>query len=418
VVPSVFLACTPCVVFDRRDPEGIPVLVYPTPLDLGSAMRLWGSAGGSDGALGAVIGRTRANILGALSDSRTTTELGRMLGISAAAASQHTAILRDAGLITTRRRMNTVLHSLTPLSLALVKGKDFAFGGCCGRTGMTVAGPPKPRAVERGSPMPVLRVNDVVLNYRDSGSGEPVVLVMGSGGGGQAWHLYQVPALTAAGYRVVTFDNRGIPPSSEGPDGFIVRDLVADTAGLIERLGAAPCHLVGTSMGAYVAQELALARPELVRRVVLMATHGRCDAVRTALARAEVELADSGVCLTAGYRAVVQALQSLSPQTLNDDKQMVDWLDLFELAQRGGPGVRSQLRLSPMPDRLAAYRGIRVPCHVIAFADDLVTPPYLGREVAEAIPGAGYEVLAGCGHYGYLEQPDAVNASILRFLRG
>ena len=82
----------------------------------------------------------------------------------------------------------------------------------------------------------------------------------------------------------------------------------------------------------------------------------------------------------------------------------------------GGPGYRAQLDLDPV-DRLDAYARIAVPCHVIAFADDMVTPPHLGREVALAIPGASFEMLPGCGHYGYLEDPAAVNKSVVEFFR-
>ncbi len=59
-----------------------------------------------------------------------------------------------------------------------------------------------------------------------------------------------------------------------------------------------------------------------------------------------------------------------------------------------------------------------MPCQVIAFADDLVTPPHLGREVADAIPGAVFELIEGCGHYGYLEDPAAVNKAVVQFLTG
>lgn len=54
---------------------------------------------------------------------------------------------------------------------------------------------------------------------------------------------------------------------------------------------------------------------------------------------------------------------------------------------------------------------------VVAFADDMLTPPDLGREVAEAIDGCRYELVERCGHYGYLERPDAVNALLIDFLR-
>ncbi|MFJ8661918.1 alpha/beta fold hydrolase [Streptomyces sp. NPDC093795] len=266
--------------------------------------------------------------------------------------------------------------------------------------------------------MPVVPVNGIRLNYEDTGEGDPVVMIQGTGAGRTAWHLHQVPALTAAGFRVITFDNRGIPPTSECPEGFTVQDMVGDVAGLVERLALGPARIVGTSMGAFVAQELSLARPDLVRQTVLMATRGRTDALRAALTRAETELHDSGVILPARYAAVLRALKFLSPRTLDDERELTDWLDLFELAPPAGPGLRAQMEVSRLENRLAAYRGIRVPCQVIAFADDLVTPPHLGREVADAIPGAVFELIEGCGHYGYLEDPAAVNKAMVQFFTG
>lgn len=263
--------------------------------------------------------------------------------------------------------------------------------------------------------MPLTEINGIPLNHTETGSGEPVVLVMGTAASGRVWHLHQVPALVEAGYRVVTFDNRGISPSG-GTGGFTIDDLVADTAGLIEHLGLGPCRLVGTSMGAQVVQELALARPDLVRQAALLATRGRDDAMRTAVRVADRELRGSDVKLPARHEAIVRALKNLSPRTLNDDVAVQDWLDIFEMSPTlWTDGVRAQLDLGMAESRLPAYRGIKAPCLVVGFADDLTLPPHLGREVAEAIPSASYEELEGCGHYGYLERPEDVNALLLKF---
>ncbi|MFG2556061.1 alpha/beta fold hydrolase [Streptomyces sp. NPDC048581] len=264
--------------------------------------------------------------------------------------------------------------------------------------------------------MPSARINGIRLHYEDTGEGEPVVLVMGQGAGGRAWHLHQVPALVDAGYRAVTFHNRGIPPTDECPEGFTIDDLVADTAGLAEHLGLAPCRFVGVSLGAYVVQELMLARPQLVQQGVLMATRGRSDVLRAAMTRAERALYDSGLELPTAYTTWIRALQNLSPATLDDDQQIRDWLELFEFSpQPQGPGTRAQLDLDVPEGRLDAYRAIDAPCLVIGFADDVVLPPHLGREVADAVPGAVYQEIKGCGHYGYLERPDEVNRVLLEF---
>lgn len=259
-------------------------------------------------------------------------------------------------------------------------------------------------------------INGIPLNYTDTGSGEPLVLVMGTGASGRVWHLHQVSAFVAAGYRVITFDNRGIAPSGGGAEGFTIDDLVADTAGLIEHLELGPCRLVGTSMGAQVVQELALARPELVKQAALLATRGREDALRSAMRAAERELRASALKLPPRHEAIVRALKSLSPRTLNDDVAVQDWLDVFEMSPTlWTDGTRAQLNLGMAESRLAAYRRITVPCLVIGFADDVTLPPHLAREVADAIPSATYEELDGCGHYGYLERPGEVNALLLKF---
>jgi pimeloyl-ACP methyl ester carboxylesterase len=77
--------------------------------------------------------------------------------------------------------------------------------------------------------------------------------------------------------------------------------------------------------------------------------------------------------------------------------------------------VRGQPGLEMIPDRLPAYRNIGVPCLLIGFRDDLVVRPTPSREVAAAIPGAPYAEIPGCGHYGSLEKPDAVNSAIVGF---
>lgn len=263
--------------------------------------------------------------------------------------------------------------------------------------------------------MPVVRINGIQLNYEEHGTGDPVVMVTGTGAPGRMWRTHQVPALKAAGFKVITVDNRGIPPSDPCAEGFTLDDMAADIAGLIEHLGAGPCRVVGFSLGGIIVQELLLARPELVRSAVLMATSGRADTFATAQAIAEMDLADSGVKLPPRYAAYVNALQSLSPQTLADEQRLRDWLDIFEISAVDLASVRGQLGLQLIPNRLPAYAAIRCPCLVLGFEHDLIVRPQLTREVADAIPGARYTEIPGCGHYGYLEKPAAVNAALVDF---
>lgn len=230
------------------------------------------------------------------------------------------------------------------------------------------------------------------------------------------WTMHQVPALTRAGYQAVTFDNRGIPPSDTPPGKYSLDDLVADTRGLIEALDAAPCRIVGVSMGALIAQELAIGWPDLVRCAVLMATKARSDAARRAHAAAYQAKVDRNIELPADYEAVMSVFQMLSPATLNDDDAVSLWLETIQLSRDGAAAAKGQAWADTVGDRRQALRGVRAPCRVISFSDDLVTPPYLAAEVAEAIPTCDLVEISSCGHYGYLERPDEVNSAIIEFL--
>lgn len=264
--------------------------------------------------------------------------------------------------------------------------------------------------------MASIDVGDVTLHYEESGGGDPVLLIPGTGARGRTWWLHQVPALATAGYRAITLDNRGAGGSGPAGPGLTVGDLVADAIAVIERVAPGPCRLIGTSLGAYVAQELLLARPDLVTQAVLMASRARPDAVSLALAAADRAMAAAGVALPPEYDAANRALQNLSPATLGDPEAAQDWLDILEMSPSDwSASARGQLEVTVDTDRRPAYAGITTPTLVISFADDLVALPARGRELAQAVPGARYAEIPRAGHYGYLERPEAVNDEILRF---
>ncbi len=109
--PAADYALPPAVVFPLRpDTRGRPLLIERD------------AAGSTDRALAALVGRTLAAALAALLDGTSTSQLADLLGVSSAAVSQHTAVLRAAGLIATRRNRNLVLHTITPLGRLLLRG--------------------------------------------------------------------------------------------------------------------------------------------------------------------------------------------------------------------------------------------------------------------------------------------------------
>lgn len=114
LMPSYLSWGTPDTLRDTTLP---PVLVYPIEHDLTLRPGLRTADGAS---LAALIGRTRTSLLESLGGGRTTSELARRVGVSAASVSQHTAVLREARLIQTSRAGKAVVHTLTPLGRALL----------------------------------------------------------------------------------------------------------------------------------------------------------------------------------------------------------------------------------------------------------------------------------------------------------
>ncbi|WP_345036084.1 winged helix-turn-helix domain-containing protein [Streptomyces sannanensis] len=113
--PSWFCRRTPVA---YHDPGLPPVLVYPVTRTSPHAP----AVAESTPSLGRLLGHTRSAVLQAISTGCTTSELARRAGVSLASASQHAAVLREAGLVVTLRHGNAVLHTVTPLGAALLRG--------------------------------------------------------------------------------------------------------------------------------------------------------------------------------------------------------------------------------------------------------------------------------------------------------
>ncbi|MGW0845441.1 ArsR/SmtB family transcription factor [Streptomyces sp. NPDC002787] len=121
--PTVFLPGRAGLVVECERETGMAALVFPAPAATTRPAELWGGSDTSVQALSALVGQTRAAVLRELTAACSTGQLADRLGISSAGASQHTAVLRESGLITTRRMRNKVVHTVTPLGMALLSGR-------------------------------------------------------------------------------------------------------------------------------------------------------------------------------------------------------------------------------------------------------------------------------------------------------
>lgn len=243
--------------------------------------------------------------------------------------------------------------------------------------------------------------------------GATVVLLPGTGQPAALWDRAFVPALNALGHTAWSVDLPGHPPSSALPDGTTPEAIGAALAGALGSgvsAGPGPLVLVGFSLGAFVAQEAALARPDLVDGLVLYATAGRQDVFRRRQFAAWTDVLRGEAGLPVAFHDVVRALSSFSAATLADDARMRTYFDYWSrLPAQPREGLLRQYEAVASYDRrLAALAGIAVSTLVVGFSSDLATGCALAREVADAVPGASYVELEA-GHSGPFEaMPESI----------
>ena len=269
--------------------------------------------------------------------------------------------------------------------------------------------------------MPELTMDDVTLAYDLTGEedGDPVVLVAGCGQPAVGWQFGLVPLLTAAGYRVLTFDNRGVAPSSSPPAPYSIDDLVADAIGLLDHLDLSSVRLAGHSMGGWIAETIAVRYPERVRAAALMGSCNVATAWELAITTVERDLARLDLPLPRLFYAT-ETLRYLPNHELQDDAVVDAWLALLEdQPVWPNPGRLGQyeacLAWSRDLERTRAWPTMAVPCLVLAFEHDVDSPPARAREAADAIPGARYVEIAEASHLGIFTHSTQVGAALVAF---
>jgi pimeloyl-ACP methyl ester carboxylesterase len=259
--------------------------------------------------------------------------------------------------------------------------------------------------------MATLRVAATDLFYEERGEGTPVLWLQGLGTDHTGW----TPQIThfASRYRCLAPDNRG---SGRTPPGrpLTLQLLAQDAAALLwARAAGSPAHVIGLSMGASIAMELALESPELVRSLVLASASAYIEPrVRELLLawRTIYPLVPAGVFQR-------QANTWLFSWRFFDRPGAVDiTIRYAERASAPSEWFVDQLDAAIEHDQRARLGALRVPTLVITGAEDQMVPPRLGKALAEAIPGAEYVEIPEAGHSVNQEQQGAFNGAVRAFL--
>jgi pimeloyl-ACP methyl ester carboxylesterase len=240
---------------------------------------------------------------------------------------------------------------------------------------------------------------------------------MGIGYDSTLWTIAQVPGLSQT-FQLVIFDNRDAGRSSSATGPYTTADMADDVAALMDALDIQQAHLLGLSMGGMIAQEFGLRHPRRLHRLVLSG----CGA---APARAAFDPVQTWNWVKAadktGEAFAGQQFTWLFSNAFLRDKEAVQQTVsmLTSNPHPVGPEAYSrQAQAYLRHDALDRLASLESPTLVIVGEQDLLTPPWICREVADRIPGSQFEIIRGAGssHVVPIERPDEFNRLVTTFL--
>ncbi len=260
--------------------------------------------------------------------------------------------------------------------------------------------------------MPYLPVNGIRLRYELWGEGEtPLVLLHGLGSSADDW-LLQLPAFGPY-FKCVPLDLRGHGASDKPAGRYSVALFAADVAALIQQLRLVPAHILGLSLGGMVAQQLAIDHPELVRSLVLINTLPGLWPLPRAMWRLFLRRRDLLWQPVDMARAAARIADDLFPGL---HQALLHEMAVKRLAANDPRAYRraTWAVLRYWPGRRLAR--VRVPTLILAGENDRVVPAVYQERLRALLPHASFVSIPDSGHASNLDQPEAVNAAVLKFL--
>jgi len=245
--------------------------------------------------------------------------------------------------------------------------------------------------------------------YRDTGgSGIPVIFMHAATGSSRVWD-YQIPAFTAAGYRVIAYDRRGWGRSVIDPTGPQPGAAADDLQSLADYLHLNRFHLVATAAGVSVSLDYAISFPQRVRSLAL--ANGAMGGL----------LDDDYQQLTRNVRspqidALPPELRELGPSYRAANPEGTRrWVELEHVSRPDGPLAPAQATKKMLT--FPILEKLNVPMLVITGDADMSAPPSMLRFFVAKVKNSESLIIPEAGHSSYWEQPEIFNRAVLRFIR-
>ncbi|MGD8243753.1 MAG: alpha/beta fold hydrolase [Anaerolineae bacterium] len=267
--------------------------------------------------------------------------------------------------------------------------------------------------------MPRAHANGIDIYYEVHGSGDPLILINGLGYDLWMWHK-MIPGL-AEHLQVIVFDNRGVGKTDQPEGPYTAQMLADDTAGLLEALGIPQVVVLGHSMGGFVAQALALSRPELVHKLVLSATNfggpnhipvtPEALAVLTDMEADPIERLRRGIVVSTAP-GFAEAHPGIIDEWVTHRVENPILPEPYQAQMAIGMALMSEE--ASFEHRL---KDVKAPTLILFGADDKVVPPGNAELLAREIPNSTIKILPSAGHFYPFDATEAAVSAVVEFLQ-
>lgn len=246
------------------------------------------------------------------------------------------------------------------------------------------------------------------LTYEEHGTGEPLVLLHGLTGNR---HMFDDEVgIFKKYFRTIVLDARG-HGESEKPASYTMQDHVNDVLRLLDHLEIEETFIIGMSMGSYIAQGVAIASPERVKRLILVATksQGKTSSVEALFAKYPEEL--EGLDFS-------EKMLKVSPYIFHDLVAVGKWNN--NASAKSPVLTAKEIKIANQSLKGFDFRDdlYRITAETLVISGDYdgLNPPEVGRETARLIPNATFVEFKLSGHVPSVEQPKLFLDFVLEFL--
>ena len=266
--------------------------------------------------------------------------------------------------------------------------------------------------------MPVINVNNVDIYYEDSAPDDKQKPVMVFAHG-LLWNTRMYDKQVEyfkSGCRCITFDFRGQGQSEISKSGYDMETLTEDTLALLDALKIDKCHFLGLSMGGFVAQRIALKRPELLLSLTLLETSADPEDPKN----------------VPQYRKLMKAIRWLGMKRVSQKVMPImfgssflankarrseckEWLALMQDNHKTGV-IKATLGVIERSGTYEQLGDINTPTLIVVGDEDAATPYVKSERMHFAVAGSKLAVIKGAGHTATVEEPEQINRVMSQFL--